>query len=102
MLLYAWNVELHVYVHVSTIIHCIITNACLTTISSCDDPLPFLYFLLLRQDSNGREREVMSRQHEEDKEEQKRSEARMNRWYNRLLNRHQDDAVSIYMYVTML
>ena len=44
----------------------------------------------------------MSRQHEEDKEEQKRSEARMNRWYNRLLNRHQDDAVSIYMYVTML
>ena len=36
----------------------------------------------------------MGRQHDEDKVEQKRSEVRMNRWYNRLLNRHQDDPVS--------
>ena len=36
----------------------------------------------------------MGRQHDEDKVEQKKSEVRMNRWYNRLLNRHQDDPVS--------
>ena len=36
----------------------------------------------------------MGRQHDEDKVEQKKSEIRMNRWYNRLLNRHQDDPVS--------
>ena len=36
----------------------------------------------------------MGRQHDEDKIEQKKSEVRMNRWYNRLLNRHQDDPVS--------
>ena len=36
----------------------------------------------------------MGRQHDEDKVEQKKSEVRMSRWYNRLLNRHQDDPVS--------
>ena len=46
------------------------------------------------QESNRKEREIMGRQHDEDKIEQKKSEVRMNRWYNRLLNRHQDDPVS--------
>ena len=67
------------------------------------------------QESNRKEREIMGRQHDEDKIEQKKSEVRMNRWYNRLLNRHQDDPVSgveilnapiemyiyMYMYVYM-
>ena len=36
----------------------------------------------------------MGRQHNEDKVEQKKMEVRANRWYNRLLNRHQNDPVS--------
>ena len=55
------------------------------------------------QESCRKEREIMSRQHDEDKVEQKKSERRMNRWYNRLLNRHQDDPVSyVFMSVCVL
>lgn len=40
---------------------------------------------------------IIGRQHHEEVVRREVVEARMNRWYNRLLNRHQDDPVSMYM-----
>ena len=59
-----------------------------------------IHIYQILQESNRKEREIMSRQYDEDKVEQKKSEVRMNRWYNRLLNRHQDDPVSHVTKVT--
>lgn len=51
---------------------------------------------MLQQESAQQESLIIGRQHDEEVMRREVVEARMNRWYNRLLNRHQDDPVSSY------
>lgn len=53
------------------------------------------------QESAERESAIIGRQHDEEVVRREVVEARMNRWYNRLLNRHQDDPVSIICWLVM-
>ena len=50
------------------------------------------------QESAEKESAIIGRQHDEEVVRREVVEARMNRWYNRLLNRHQDDPVSANLF----
>ncbi len=49
------------------------------------------------QESAKEESLIIGRQHQEERMRRDIVEARMNRWYNRLLNRHQDDPVRLIL-----
>ncbi len=60
--------------------------------------LPYLLTspVLPRQDAQKYEQDIVDRQSHEEQQWRRTAEERQNRWYNVLLNRHQDDPVSGY------
>lgn len=56
--------------------------------------LPLLLISLPSQEATDKEHVIIQRQNQEEEVRRQQAEQRMNRWYNRLLGRHQDDPVS--------